>query len=159
MDMASVFDFSNLFVLPFWTVMILLPNWGVTRKVMESTIPFVVLALIYIFCFSTSVNPETAAALANPKLADIARFFSDENAAATGWTHFLLMDLFAGRWIYWEGQRTGVITAHSLILCLFAGPIGVLSHILTVAIRGLWLKSKGGEVELSTEGTKIGSGE
>lgn len=136
--------------------MILLPNWGVTRKVMESTIPFVVLALIYIFCFYKSVNPETAAALANPKLADIARFFNDENAAATGWVHFLLMDLFVGRWIYWEGQKTGIITTHSLILCLFAGPIGVLSHILTAAIRGLWLKSKEGEVELSTEGTQIG---
>jgi hypothetical protein len=153
--MSSLFDFSNLFVLPFWTVMILLPNWSITRKVMESTIPFVVLALIYIFCFYKSVNPETAAALANPKLADIARFFSDENAAATGWVHFLLMDLFVGRWIYWEGQKKGIITTHSLILCLFAGPIGVLSHILTVAIRGLWLKSKEGEVELSTEGAKI----
>ena len=41
------------------------------------------------------------------------------------------MDLFVGRWIYWEGQRTGVWTSHSIILCLFAGPLGLLSHILT----------------------------
>ena len=41
------------------------------------------------------------------------------------------MDLFVGRWIYLEGQRTGVWTIHSLALCLFAGPMGLLSHILT----------------------------
>jgi hypothetical protein len=41
------------------------------------------------------------------------------------------MDLFVGRWIYWEGQHTGIWTTHSLALCLFAGPLGLLSHILT----------------------------
>jgi hypothetical protein len=69
-----------------------------------------------------------------PKLADIARFFADEGAAAVGWVHFLVMDLFVGRWIYLEGQRTGVITVHSIVLCLFAGPIGLLSHLATNAI-------------------------
>jgi hypothetical protein len=56
--------------------------------------------------------------------------FSEETAAATGWIHFLVMDLFVGRWIYWEGQRTGIWTIHSIALC-FAGPLGLLSHILT----------------------------
>ncbi|HBE35356.1 MAG TPA: DUF4281 domain-containing protein, partial [Cyanobacteria bacterium UBA11368] len=54
-----------------------------------------------------------------------------ETVTATGWVHFLVMDLFIGRWIYWEGQKTGVFTTHSLALCLFAGPMGLLSHILT----------------------------
>lgn len=40
----QLFNGANLFVLPFWTLMILLPNWGVTRRVMESYIPLVVLA-------------------------------------------------------------------------------------------------------------------
>jgi hypothetical protein len=64
----------------------------------------------------------------------IAGFFADPVAAATGWTHFLVMDLFVGRWVYLEGQRTGVFTAHSIALCLFAGPIGLLSHLITDAI-------------------------
>jgi hypothetical protein len=81
--------------------------------------------------FITSLTPETAQTFSNPQLADIARLFADEKVAATGWTHFLVMDLFMGRWIYWEGQKTGIWTIHSLILCLFAGPIGLLSHILT----------------------------
>lgn len=134
MIISQLFNIANLFVLPFWALMILLPNWGVTRKVMESYLPFVALAGLYIYLFVSSITPESAAALSNPQLADIARFFADETAAATGWIHFLVMDLFVGRWIYWEGQRTGVWTIHSLALCLFAGPMGLLSHIVTALI-------------------------
>jgi hypothetical protein len=137
MLISHLFDFSNFFVLPFWGLMIFLPNWGVTRRLMSSLIPFVVLAGLYLFLLSGTINAETAQALSNPNLADIARFFSDERAAATGWAHFLVMDLFVGRWIYWEGQRTGVWTVHSIALCLFAGPLGLLSHILTTWITQL----------------------
>lgn len=131
MTLDLIFNGANLFVLPFWALIIFLPKWGITKKVISSFIPFVVLAALYIYLFVISITPENAAALSNPKLADIARFFADERAAATGWIHFLVLDLFLGRYIYLEGQRTGVWTTHSLILCLFAGPMGLLSHILT----------------------------
>jgi len=131
MTISQLFDIANLFVLPFWALIILLPNWKVTQRIMESYIPFLPLAGAYVYLFITSITPENAQALSNPQLADIARFFADEKAAATGWIHFLVMDLFVGRFIYWEGQKTGIWTIHSLILCLFAGPMGVLSHILT----------------------------
>jgi hypothetical protein len=135
MLVTQLFNFANLFVLPFWVIMIFVPTWEVTKKVMASLLPFVALAAVYIYCFVASVTPESAQALANPQLADIARVFADEKVAATGWVHFLVMDLFVGRWIYWEGQRTGIWTVHSLIFCLFAGPLGLLSHILTSAIQ------------------------
>jgi len=131
MTIAQLFDGANVFVLPFWLLMIVLPNWKVTRWVMESYLPFVILASAYIYLFIISITPENAQALSNPQLADIARFFANETAAATGWIHFLVLDLFVGRWIYWEGQKTGTWTIHSLLLCLFAGPMGLLSHILT----------------------------
>jgi hypothetical protein len=38
------------------------------------------------------------------------------------------------RWIYLDGQRNRVWTSHSMALCFFFGPTGVLSHLLT---RGL----------------------
>lgn len=136
MNVAQLFDLSNIYVLPFWALMILLPGWGFTRKVMGSLVPFVPLAGLYIYLFARSLDSETAQALANPTLAAVATFFSAETPAATGWTHFLVMDLFVGRWIYLEGQRTGIWTIHSLALCLFAGPMGVLSHIVTGWLSG-----------------------
>lgn len=153
MAIAQLFDLSNLFVLPFWALMIFLPNWNVTRRVMASFIPFVLLAGLYLYFIAGTLTAETAQALANPTLADIARFFGDERAAATGWTHFLVMDLFVGRWVYWEGQRTGVWTVHSIALCLFAGPLGLLSHILTSWISQKFLpKSTTETVENETAG-------
>ena len=48
------------------------------------------------------------------------------------------MDLFVGRWIYWQGQEKQILTIHSISLCLFAGPIGLLSHIVTIAIKEIF---------------------
>ncbi|MCU0526014.1 MAG: ABA4-like family protein [Elainella sp. Prado103] len=131
MTLDFLFDSANLFVLPFWLLMIGLPNWQFTRKIMDSLLPFVLLAGLYVYLFVNSVDPDSAQSFANPTLTDLAQLFADERVTATGWIHFLVMDLFVGRWIYWEGQRNGTWTRHSLILCLFAGPIGLLSHILT----------------------------
>lgn len=134
MSVSQLFDVANIFVLPFWFLMIFLPKWRITQKVMDSLLPFVALAGLYIYLFSGTITAESAQALSNPQLTDIARFFADERIAATGWVHFLVLDLFVGRWIYWQGQKTGVWTFHSLALCLFAGPIGLLSHIFTAWI-------------------------
>ncbi|AFY34038.1 ABA4-like family protein [Calothrix sp. PCC 7507] len=151
MTITQLFNVANLFVLPFWTLMILLPNWQVTRRIMESYLPFVVLAGAYLYLFVSSITPENAQALSNPQLADIARFFTDETAAATGWIHFLVMDLFVGRWIYWEGQKTGIWTFHSLGMCLFAGPLGLLSHIVTYWITKRFFPRSEAEATLIVE--------
>ncbi|BAY33239.1 hypothetical protein NIES2107_51340 [Nostoc carneum NIES-2107] len=153
MNITQLFNVANLFVLPFWALMILLPNWKVTRRIMESYLPFVPLAGAYLYLFITSITPENAQALANPQLADIAKFFADEKAAATGWIHFLVMDLFVGRWIYWEGQKNGIWTIHSLALCLFAGPLGVLSHIFTVWIKKAFSPNSATEAATSSSST------
>lgn len=150
---AQLFNIANIFVLPFWLLIIVLPNWGVTRKVMTSYLPFIPLAGLYLYLFSSSITPESAAALSNPQLADIARFFAEEAAAATGWVHFLVMDLFVGRYIYLEGQRTGTWTIHSLALCLFAGPMGLLSHIITTWITQGFAFPAESDVVASSTGT------
>lgn len=132
-----LFGIANLFVLPFWTLMILVPNTKLTRWVMRSYLPYVVLPSLYVFLFATSFsNVEGLEALSNPnlQLADLANLFSKPHLTATGWVHYLVFDLFVGRWIYWQGQESGVWTRHSLALCLFAGPMGLLSHLITKSI-------------------------
>lgn len=134
MTISQWFTLANVFVLPFWALMIILPKWDWTRRLLTSYLPFVGLALVYIGLFAVSLTPESAKVLANPTLTDVAQLFSQEKIAAAAWVHFLVMDLFVGRWIYWEGQRTGIWTSHSLILCVLVGPVGLLSHIMTAAI-------------------------
>ena len=55
--LAQWFTGANLFVLPFWTLMILLPNWDWTRRVMTSLVPFIALALLYTGLFITAITP------------------------------------------------------------------------------------------------------
>ncbi len=132
-----LFNGANLFVLPFWTLMVLVPNTKLTRTVMGSFLPFVALAALYLFLFVTSFsNVEGIDAFSDPNLglAELAGLFADPHVTATGWVHFLVFDLFVGRWIYWQGQESGVFTRHSLALCLFAGPLGLLSHLTTAAL-------------------------
>ena len=90
-------------------------------------------------------------ALSNPNLSltDLAAVFANPHVTATGWVHYLVFDLFVGRWIYWQGQESGMFTRHSLALCLFAGPLGLLSHLLTDAI---WQRFSAGNVESGVAG-------
>ncbi|MEB3210459.1 MAG: ABA4-like family protein [Leptolyngbyaceae bacterium] len=131
MTAEFLFNAANIFVLPFWTLMVVLPNWAVTKRVMSSFWPYIILALVYFYLFVAGITPESAEEFASAGLSDIAWLFSQEQFAATAWVHFVVIDLFTGRWIYRDGLELNVFTRHSLVLCLFAGPLGLLSHILT----------------------------
>ena len=146
-DLSLLFNIANFYALPFWLLMVILPKWVVTQKVMSSYLPFVPLAGLYIYLFGGSLDPESAEAFSNPTLPVLAQLFSQEPVMLTGWIHFIVLDLFTGRYVYLEGREKGFFTIHSLILCFFAGPIGLLSHIVTSWIQ---LKvSKPEEIEAS----------
>jgi hypothetical protein len=153
MSIVQIFNVANIFVLPFWALMVFLPKWKVTQRVMESYIPFVPLAAAYLYLFITSITPESAQAFSSPELGVIAQAFADEKVTAAGWIHFLTLDLFTGRYIYLEGHKTGVWTIHSLALCLFAGPLGLLSHIFTYWITKKLFPRAEGEVAEVAEKT------
>ena len=142
---------ANIFVLPFWLLMVIFPGWSITRRIMASTLPFIPIALAYIYCFIGSIDPNTLESFANPTLSQLAALFSQERVMATGWIHFIVMDLFVGRWIYLQGQEKGIWTRHSLALCLFAGPMGLLSHLITTQLqeRVFGLAEVGGSEALS----------
>lgn len=141
-DLENIFQVANLFVLPFWALMVLLPNWQVTRRVMQSYIPFAALACLYVYLFVT-LDGGILEAFSDPqlKLNNLAGMFANSQVMALGWVHFLVMDLFVGRWIYLQGQEKGIFTRHSLALCLFAGPMGLLTHFFTAVIAERFFKS------------------
>ncbi|WP_107670301.1 ABA4-like family protein [Cyanothece sp. BG0011] len=136
-DLSLLFNLANIYALPFWLLMVILPKWGVTQKIISSYLPFVPLAILYIYLFSGSLDPDSIEAFSNPTLPVLAQLFSQEPVMLTGWIHFIVLDLFTGRYVYLEGREKGIFTVHSLILCFLAGPIGLLSHIVTS-----WIQSK-----------------
>ncbi|MEN9202496.1 MAG: ABA4-like family protein [Thermostichus sp. DG_1_6_bins_120] len=134
--LETIFNAANWFALPFWALMILLPGWRVTRQVMESLLPIAVLAVVYLYLLVTGFDGASLAGFSDPQLSlsGLSQLFARPQVMAAGWVHYIVMDLFVGRWIYLEGYNKRIWTSHSLLLCLFAGPVGLLSHLATVAI-------------------------
>ncbi len=136
MSSSLLFNIANVYAMPLWIAAILFPNWKVTKTLFNSYLPWIPLIVLYIYYVVVSFNTETSFSLLNFGLADVANFLSQENAAGSAWVHFLAVDLFLGRWIYWQGQEKNILTTHSLLLCLFFGPVGLLSHAITETLFG-----------------------
>jgi hypothetical protein len=155
----TVFDFENVAIFPFWLGMIAFPNAPPTKLVMGSyAVPILCgLAYVYLTYYSFS-DPRIVEAFSTgkPDLASLANGFSYEWCMAVGWAHFIAMDLFVGRWIYLDARKNDVFAAHSLLLCLFFGPTGVMSHVVTRTVTG-W--TRGEKIEdIMAAGGKAGSG-
>ena len=132
-----LFQTVNLTVLPFWFLMIVLPRWRVTRVIIGSIWPFVLLPAVYAVLVVPKL-PEVLPVLLNPKLAAIAQFLGTPEAAVVGWIHFLAFDLFVGRWIYLDSRRQGIspwVTVPVLFLTLMFGPCGLLVYLLAFGRR------------------------
>ena len=134
MTFEQLFTLANNYILPFWALMIFLPNWEITKKIMGSYWLFVPLIGLYAYYNFGTIDLELLKTLASPSLSGIAAYLSQQSSAGAAWLHFLSLDLFLGRWIYWQGQAKNIWTFHSLILSLFFGPIGLLSHLFTARL-------------------------
>ncbi|KAI4352222.1 hypothetical protein L6164_006495 [Bauhinia variegata] len=136
---SSVFTFGTIAILPFYTLMVLAPKSELTKKSMQSSLPYVVLGVLYAYLLYLSWTPETmrlifASKYWLPELTSIGRMFSNEMTLASAWIHLLVVDLFAARHVFHDGLENEIETRHSVSLCLFFCPIGILTHIITKAI-------------------------
>ncbi len=136
--MEIVFKLSNLLVLPFWALMLFLPRWRRTERVMQS--PWVAAgpAVLYAALILPRL-PQHAPVLLRPELGAIAGLLGSHAGATISWTHFLAFDLFVGRWVYLDGRRRGVgawFASPVLFLTLLLGPCGLLLHLALRRVVG-----------------------
>jgi Domain of unknown function (DUF4281) len=161
--MTLLFRLSNLLVLPFWALMILLPRWRWTRRIMRSPFVSAAPALIY----AALVLPRLGTiwpAIARPTLTAVAALFGSPEGATIAWVHFLAFDLFIGRWIYLESEDrrlSALLTAPVLFLTLMLGPLGFLIYFVIrareAAKRGTQISpARVNRSEPSINGTQLG---
>jgi hypothetical protein len=118
--------------MPFWFLMILLPFWSWTKRIIGSPWIAAPAALLY----ASLVLPQAGGllgALANPQLAQIAALLGTPAGATIGWVHFLAFDLFVGRWVYLDSQErklTAWLVSPILFVVLMFGPLGLLLYLL-----------------------------
>lgn len=128
--------------MPFWLLMILLPKAAFTRKIMSSNLIFVLLGSLYTGLLTSTLTlsqdgsgSEGAKELLNPSLDGIIKLLGNRQSAFAGWVHFLAFDLFVGRWIYLDSLERGKPARLSILLTLFAGPLGLLFYLTLVRPR------------------------
>jgi hypothetical protein len=129
--MDTIFALSNLLVMPFWLLMLLVPQWSWTKRVMASLWPVVLVALLYAGLLLSQIGPMLAT-LANPTLAGIAAGLGQPAGATVAWAHLLAFDLFVGRWAYLDSRENDIpawIASPLLFFILMAGPLGFLVYL------------------------------
>ncbi len=165
--MTLLFRLSNMLVLPFWALMILLPRWRWTERIMRSPFVSAAPALLY----AALVLPRLGAiwpVIARPTLPGIATLLGSPEGATIAWVHFLAFDLFIGRWIYLDSQErrlSPLLTVPVLFLTLMLGPLGFMFYLVLRAVASSREPDKSGTQisaarpnrnEPSIDGTRLG---
>jgi Domain of unknown function (DUF4281) len=127
-----LFQITFLVAAPFWLLMIVLPHWSWTKRIIAS--PWIVLppVLIYGGLVAASFG-DVLPAVTQPTLEGIRELLGSADGAAAGWAHFIAFDLFVGRWAYLDGRERGMsalVAAPVLVLTILLGPLGLLLHLL-----------------------------
>tara|TARA_X000000368_G_scaffold393178_1_gene358665 strand:+ start:81 stop:551 length:471 start_codon:yes stop_codon:yes gene_type:complete len=129
----NIYLFANWGVIPFWLLLISMPNHGITKFFSHSIIPYLLLGFSYIFLgykifLDGSIFASFNLYLGHENLYEV---YSDESFLIVFWLHFLSISLFVGSWIARDGQRhmiPGILTAICLIATYFAGPLGIVIY-------------------------------
>ena len=126
----NIYLIANYGVIPFWLLLIFIPNHQITNFFTQSVVAPLLLAASYAY-LSYLVYQE-GNIFDGFELYDgldgLYSMFSNEALLLIFWLHFLAISLFAGSWVVRDSKRyliPKVITIPSLILTYFSGPIGL----------------------------------
>lgn len=129
----NIYLIANWGVIPFWLLLIILPNHGVTNFFVQSIIAPLLLASAYVFvAYNIFLEGNILDSFELYRgLEDLYSMFSSEAFLLVFWLHFLSISLFLGAWISRDSQRYMVprfFVIISLILTYFTGPAGLLIY-------------------------------
>lgn len=131
MTVAVFFPISNFFILPFWFLMIVLPHWHWTRRIIQSPLIAVAPALVYTFLVIPRLL-QLWPILISPDISVLAAQLGTPVGALIAWAHFQAFDLIGGRWAYLDSRERRIpawFMVPILFLMLMFGPIGFLLYL------------------------------
>ena len=100
MNWETAYSALNLLVVPAWVLLLLSPNSALTRRLVHSGLYPLGFGLIYLLSLGAALilgisDPDAGMS----SLDGVMSLFDHPNGVITGWTHFLVFDLFVGSWI------------------------------------------------------------
>ncbi len=130
MSPEQLFSLSTLLVLPGWLLLVFLPRWRWTARLVCPVVIPLVLAVVYLWLVATTFG-RTEGGFGS--LAEVSQLFQNPRALLAGWIHYLAFDLFVGSWEVRDAQRAGVhhlLVVPCLFLTFFFGPVGLLLYLV-----------------------------
>ncbi len=130
----TAFSVLSATTAPVWLAMILAPRSRVTAALVRASTPLSVgLGAAYVGLLGASVvgggeDGSPAGRLDDPETLRAA--LGTPTAFLAGWTHYLVLDLLAGRMIHEHALARGRTARLSLLLTWWAGPAGWTLHAL-----------------------------
>lgn len=128
--MNTLFDLSNVLIMPFWLALVLTPHGRLAARFMGRPWICALLALLY----AGLILPNLASLLPllmRPRLAEIQLLLGSPLGATAAWLHILALDLFLARAIWRDALARGVnswFLRVCLVLNLLFGPLGLLLY-------------------------------
>ena len=129
----TIYLLANWGVIPFWLLLIIFPNHGITNFFAQSIIAPLLLAAAYGYLsynLYLDNNIFSGFELYNG-LDGLYSMFANEILLLIFWLHFLSISLFAGAWIVRDARKyfiPKIITIPSLVITYFSGPIGLVIY-------------------------------
>ena len=129
----NIYLAANWGVIPFWLLLVFIPNHQITNFLTQSIIvPFLLGASYAYLSYLIYQNGEIFDGFElYSGLDGLYSMFANEALLLIFWLHFLAISLFAGSWIVRDSKRyfiPKVITIPSLFLTYFTGPIGLVIY-------------------------------
>ena len=104
MTAETLFSLASAAVLPGWALLVLVPRWKWTARLVGPVLIPALLSLLYLDLLAARW-----AILAGGfgSLATVRRLFDDPAVLLAGWVHYLVFDLFVGSWEVRDAQPSG----------------------------------------------------
>ena len=127
----AIYLWANFGVLPFWFMLIFIPNSKITQIFINSIILPLIIASAYCYAIYQTIlldEPIFEVFKLYLSLDDLYTVFATEGFLLVFWLHFLALNLFLGSWVSRDGVKYSIprgLISLSLILIYFTGPLGL----------------------------------
>ena len=130
----NTYLWTNFGILPFWLMLIIIPNSKFTQFFINSIILPLILSAIYIYIIYQAIlidDPLFDVFKLYLSLDNLYILFATESFLLVFWLHFLAINLFLGSWISRDGVKYNIprnLVFFPLILVYLAGPLGLVLY-------------------------------
>ena len=130
----NMYLWTNLGILPFWLMLIFIPNSRIAQIFVNSIIAPLILttAVIYVIYQAILIEePIYDIFSLYLSLDNLYTVFASESLLLVFWFHFLAINLFLGSWVSRDGVKYNIprkLVYIPLVLIYFMGPLGLEFH-------------------------------